>query len=89
MPEPGKQFVITTDSSADVIGGVLQQDTSGQGLQPIAFASRKLSDEECLMGAHERELLGIVYCLEQWRHYVLGEHFLVQTDHNPLRHLRT
>ena len=38
--------------------------------------------------AYERELLGIVWALAQWKHYCRGPHaVIIQTDHTPLRHL--
>ena len=58
------------------------------GLQPIAFASRKLQQAEVRYSAYERELLGIVWALGQWKHYFQGPHpIIIQTDHAPLRHL--
>ena len=37
---------------------------------------------------NERELLGIVWAIAQWKHYFQRPHTLVvQTDHTPLRHL--
>ena len=37
---------------------------------------------------YERELLGIVWALAQWKHYCQGPHsVIIQTDHAPLRHL--
>jgi RNase H-like domain found in reverse transcriptase len=38
---------------------------------------------------HDRELLAIVQALKLWRPYLLGHHFTVLTDYNPLRHLQT
>ena len=38
--------------------------------------------------AYERELLGIVWALAQWKHYFQGPYsVIIQTDHAPLRHL--
>ena len=53
----------------------------------MAFDSRKLSDTEARYSAYERELLGVVYAIGKWRHYVEGRHFTVRTDHSSLRHL--
>ena len=87
LPDFDHQFVVTTDASDVAIGAILQQDV-GMGLQPIAFASRKLQQAEIRYSAYERELLGIVWALGQWKHYFQGPHpIIIQTDHAPLRHL--
>ena len=87
LPDFDHQFVVTTDASDVAIGAILQQDV-GMGLQPIAFASRKLQQAEIRYSAYERELLGIVWALGQWKHYSQGPHpIIIQTDHAPLRHL--
>jgi RNase H-like domain found in reverse transcriptase/Integrase zinc binding domain len=38
---------------------------------------------------HERELLAIVYALEEWRPYLHGSRFVIKSDHHPLRYLDT
>ena len=87
LPDFEKQFVVTTDASDAAVGAILEQDF-GNGLQPIAFASRKLNNAEMRYSAYERELLGIVWAIAQWKHYFRGLHSVViQTDHAPLRHL--
>ena len=79
--------MVTTDASDAAVGAILEQDF-GNGLQPVAFASRKLNDAEMRYSAYERELLGIVWALAQWKHYCRGPHaVIIQTDHAPLRHL--
>ena len=87
LPDFERQFVVTTDASDVAVGAILEQNF-GQGLQPVAFASRKLNNTETRYSAYERELLGIVWALGQWRHYFGGPHpVVVRTDHSPLRHL--
>ena len=72
-----KQFVVTTDVSDFAVGAILEQDF-GNGLQSIAFASRKLQQDELRYSAYERELLGIVWEIAQWKHYFQGpEHILI------------
>ena len=86
MPDFGRLFVVTTDASLVFVGAILSQDF-GQGLQPVAYESRKLNPTKTHYSAYERELLGIVWAIGKWRHYLEGKHFIVQTDHSFLRHL--
>ena len=87
LPDFERQFIITTDASDVAIGAILEQDF-GMGLQPIAFSSRKLNSTEIRYSAYERELLGIVWAIGQWKHYFQTNHpIVIQTDHAPLRHL--
>ena len=81
-----RSFVVTTDASLVSVGAILEQDF-GQGLQPVAFESRKLNPAETHYLAYERELLGIVWAIGKWRHYFEGRKFIVQTDHSSLPHL--
>ena len=81
------QFVVTTNGSDAAVGATLEQDF-GNGLQPVAFASRKLNGTEMQYSTYKRELLGTVWALAQWKHYYRGPHSVViQTDHAPLRYL--
>ena len=87
LPDFERQFVVTTDVSDVAVGAILEQDF-GNGLQPVAFANRKLNGAKMRYSAYERELLGIVRALAQWKHYFRGLHSVViQMDHAPLRHL--
>ena len=58
----------------------------GEGLQPIAFLSRRLKPIEQRYSAYERELVAVAYCLQSWRHYLEGcpGGVTVITDHQPL-----
>ena len=76
-----------TDARDVAVGAILEQNF-GFGLQRIAFASRKLNATEIRYSTYEREMLGIVWALGQWKHYFQGPHpIIIQTDHVPLRHL--
>ena len=86
MPNFELQFVVTTDASLVSVGAILEQDF-GNGMQPVAFESRKLNPAETRYSAYERELLGIIWAIGKWRHYLEGRSFIVQTDHSSLKHL--
>ena len=76
MPGFECPFVVTTDASLVPVGAILEQDF-GQGLQPVAFESRKLNPAETCYFVYERELLGIVWAIGKWRHYFEGRKFIV------------
>ena len=86
LPDFERKFTVTTDASEVSVGAILQQDF-GEGLQPICYESKKLNPAESRYGAYERELLGIVWAVGKWRHYLSGRHFTIQTDHDSLKHL--
>jgi hypothetical protein len=50
---------------------------------PVAFWSRTMNDAENKYHTTEKELLGVVAALEEWRCYLLDKPFRVFTDHNP------
>ena len=84
LPDFELPFVITTDAGEAVVGAILQQN-QGRGLQPVAFESGKLNSTEMRYSAYERELLGIVWALGQWRHYIeqSPHKVVILTDHAP------
>jgi hypothetical protein len=54
---------------------------------PIAFAKRTLSTTEKNYTTIECEGLAMVYALQKFRHYLLGSHFKMYTEHSVLRYL--
>ena len=61
---------------------------NGKGEEhPIAYASKKLLASEKNYSAIEWEALTIVKGIKEFRTYLEGSTFTVQTDHNPLTHL--
>jgi hypothetical protein len=71
--------VIQTDASSAGIGCCLLQAD-----QPIAFASRALTDAETRYAQIEKELMAVLYACEKFSHYIYGHHTIVQSDHKPL-----
>ena len=56
-------------------------------LQPIAFASKSLSEAETRYSNIERELLGVVWAVEHFNHYTFANKVHIISDHKPLQPL--
>ena len=82
-----KEFHVHVDASSISLGILLNQPGEGTIDHPIAFASRKLSTTEKNYTTTEREGLAMVYALQNFRHYLLGGHFKMFTDHSLLKYL--
>ena len=78
---------VHVDASLIALGIILAQLGEGGIDHPIAFASRKLSSGERNYTTTEREGLAMVSALQKFRHYLLGSHFKMFTDHSTLKYL--
>ncbi|GBG66496.1 hypothetical protein CBR_g63079 [Chara braunii] len=88
VADPSLPFVVTTDASQYGIGAVLQQD-DGNGYRPVEFMSTRMPSEKVATSTYERELYAFSQALDHWKHYLLGRHFKVYSDHETLRWLKT
>ena len=75
-----EDVTIQCDASQRGLGAELLQ-----GGQPVAYASRALTDTEVNYALIEKELLAIVFACERFDTYIYGRDCVrVQTDHKPL-----
>lgn len=58
-----------------------------QGKRPMAYFSKSFQGRNLLLSTYEKELMALVSCTQKWRHYLLGRHFVVRTDHSSLKYL--
>ena len=75
------------DASSIMLGVVLTQPGEGDLDHPIAYASIKLSFAEQNYTMTEREGLVMAYALQKFKHYFLGGHFKMFTNHSTLQYL--
>ena len=69
------------------MGAVLSQRDDDEIERPIAYYSRKLLPREERYSTVEKECLAIRLATHAFRVYLLGKHFLIQTDHRSLKWL--
>ena len=82
-PARGKTFVLDTDASEVSIGAELSQLQEGK-VRVIAYASHVLQPAQRRYCVTRKELLAVVKFCRQFRHFLLGQPFIVRTDHSSL-----
>lgn len=86
LPDPALPFVLRTDASATGVGASLLQD-QGNGLQPVAYASKKLSEAESRYHTIEQECLAVIWGIRKFYPFLYGREFVLQCDHHPLQYI--
>ena len=79
VPDYSKQFVIETDASDAGFGAVLMQEG-----HPISYLSKPLRDRNRALSTYEKECMALLLTVEKWRSYLVGQEFLIRTDHRSL-----
>jgi len=74
------------DASGSGLGVILAQKQD-ESIQPITYASWKLQQHEKKYGAIELEVLGVVWSVKHFCHYLYGHPCVVYTDHEHLKSL--
>ena len=70
------------DASLLGLGSVLVQDG-----RVVSYASRQLRLHESNYATHDLELAAVVHALKTWRHFLIGNHCDVYTDHKSLKYI--
>lgn len=86
FPDFEQPFIVTTDASATAVGAVISQGTLPND-RPIQFVSKVMNKAQQNYSTIEKELLAIIYAVDQFRHYLVGHEFILFTDHKPLIYL--
>jgi hypothetical protein len=84
QPDKTKSFDIYCDASGTGLGCVLMQDN-----WVIAYASRALRPHEQNYPTHDLKLAAVIHALNIWRHYLMGSHCNIYTDHKSLKYIFT
>lgn len=82
-----KPIRIYTDASLEGIGAVLKQPQADGNEKPVAYFSKKLTEGQKKKRAVFLECLAIKEALKYWQYWLLGNKFIVFSDHKPLENL--
>ena len=55
----------------------------------IALKSSSVRPHELNYPTHDLELAAVVHALKMWRHYLMGTHYNIYTDHKSLKYIFT
>ncbi|XP_027096106.1 uncharacterized protein [Coffea arabica] len=68
----------------DCIGAVLLQEG-----RPVAYFSEKLNGAALNYSTYDKELMALVRALQTWQHYLRPREFVLNTDHESLKHIKS
>ncbi|CAM9449351.1 unnamed protein product, partial [Heterosigma akashiwo] len=87
-----RPVLLQTDASGDALGAVISHyevDEKGKRVkeQPVSFASKTLNPHQRNYSVTEKEALAVVWACDLWRSMLLGQRFILETDHSSLKQI--
>ena len=88
-PDRNQEYLLEMDALKLGLGAMLSQEQSDGKYHPLAFGSRALHGAEANYHSTKLEFLAMKWSIEHFQMYLLGHHFKVHTDNNPLMYFLT
>jgi len=82
-------FTLETDASTKSLGYILYQSRPNEPDGIVACGGRSLRGPEFNYTVTELEMLSIIDALNKYRHFFLGRHFNIKSDHISLRFINS
>lgn len=80
---PAADMKVSADASSFDLGAVLFQKER-ENWKPVTYASRSMTETERRYAQIEKEALAATWAYEKFTDYLLGQRFLIESDHKPL-----
>ncbi|WVZ14811.1 hypothetical protein V8G54_012377 [Vigna mungo] len=58
-----------------------------QDQHPITYISQSFNSQKLALSTYEKEMLGVVFAVQKWRHYLLLKRFTIRTNHQRLKYI--
>jgi len=86
-----KELRVEADALNFAMEGVLSVKCKDDIWRPVVFISKALNKTERNYEIHNKEMIGVIQCLEAWRHFLEGARvkFEIWTDHKNLEYFMT
>jgi hypothetical protein len=84
LPNFYKTFELECDASGIGLGGALMQKRN-----PVSYFYETLSGPILNYSTYDKELYALVRCLETWQHYLWPKEFVIHSDHESLKYIRS
>jgi hypothetical protein len=90
LPKDQGKFWLETDTSDMATGAILSQEQTNGSYRPLGYASKSFSEVEQRYTTYNKELLGIMCGLKEWRNLLISmaELFEILTDHHNLTYVK-
>jgi len=87
-PNLDKEMRVEADALEYATGGILSMRCEDEKWRPVAFISKSLNEAERNYEIHDREMLVIIRCLDEWRHLLEGAQnkFEIWSNHKNLKY---
>ncbi len=88
FPQLDKPSIVEVDASDYAADGVLLQNSDDGLLQPVAYFSTAFKGSKRQRAPIAKEAFALVVAVRHWHVYLAGTELILNTNHNPLVHLR-
>ena len=84
---PDCKTILEANSLGYITGDILSQFDNKGVLKSCTYFSKKNSSAECNYKIHNKKLLAVIYCLQEWDSELHSvKEFIIITDHKNLKY---